>query len=529
MNVIATYDFCEEILSDHGAQFILAIEKTNPNNQVTIKIMKKEGELSKQFYQREISILNRLIPDINNAPPGILQYIGHGEDDDNYYIISRAFTGGDLFDRIVTKKHTLKLTEDKSRELMKQMLNAVKYCHDNDVTCRDCKPEAWAFKNKSPDSDIIIINFTAAKIVEDDDIVKDSVATLNYLAPELAVCKLKEDIPYNPTGKILKQSDAWIMGVIAYTMLTGEAPFQGNTERQQLEAICNEPLLFPKYDATYNTKLKLSEPFRDFVTKLLIKDPESRMTIKCALRHPWIQGIAAGDFRLNRDVMHYLRQYKYQPAIKIAITNVLAANMSAEPSQNIQRYFKRVGAEENGYLDEADLTTLLLAVGEAEYVAKEEAQRIIEHADMNGDGLIDLLEFKQIWYRKVLASNDTYVNRVFEVFDDNGDGFIDVKEFGSVLFPEKYNEDGEFLKKDEEMDEDTMKLIDEIDLDQDGRISFDEFKAAMREDWETQRRNAVDLINGYIREFTNNKQGISIPIEINPIITRYYACACIKL
>ena len=159
-------------------------------------------------------------------------------------------------------------------------------------------------------------------------------------------------------------------------------------------------------------------------------------------------------------------------------------------------------ADGDGFLDDQELTFLLLDMGFTGHSAKEEAQKMIKHADKNGDGVVDFEEFKQVWYRKVLSTNDQYINRVFDVFDENGDGHIDAKELALILFPEKYNgednveQDAEENKEqsenvDDEEDEDNKKLlatvtkmINEVDIDGDGKIDFDEFKKAMIEDME---------------------------------------------
>merc|ERR1712176_387764 len=102
------------------------------------------------------------------------------------------------------------------------------------------------------------------------------------------------------------------------------------------------------------------------------------------------------------------------------------------------------------------------------------------------------------WYRKVLSTNDQYINRVFDVFDDNGDGHIDAKELALILFPENYDADSVAnidvdteTYDDEDEDEDNKnllatvkKMINEVDVNGDGKIDFDEFKKAMNEDLE---------------------------------------------
>ena len=54
------------------------------------------------------------------------------------YIISELFTGGELFDKIKANQY---LSEKVSVYLMKQLLSAVDFCHQNNIIHRDLKPE----------------------------------------------------------------------------------------------------------------------------------------------------------------------------------------------------------------------------------------------------------------------------------------------------------------------------------------------------------------------------------------------------
>merc|ERR1712096_353872 len=87
---------------------------------------------------------------------------------------------------------------------------------------------------------------------------------------------------------------------------------------------------------------------------------------------------------------------------------------------------------------------------------------------MGGDGEIQFEEFATVWQRKLLSVNNKYANAVFKVLDHDGDGFIDAEELKQVLG----------------LDDDTAisAMISEVDTNKDGKISLDEFKAAMKED-----------------------------------------------
>eukprot|EP00485_Elphidium_margaritaceum_P006744 CAMPEP_0202696146 /NCGR_PEP_ID=MMETSP1385-20130828/9482_1 /ASSEMBLY_ACC=CAM_ASM_000861 /TAXON_ID=933848 /ORGANISM="Elphidium margaritaceum" /LENGTH=596 /DNA_ID=CAMNT_0049352257 /DNA_START=58 /DNA_END=1848 /DNA_ORIENTATION=- len=495
-----------------------------------IKIMDKDRPISAKLYEREVSILNQLTPDKASPPKGVLPFVGHGQDEDAFYIVTSLLRGGELFDRIVSKDDIYKISEKVAVKLICDMLESVKYCHDRNVVHRDLKPENFVFANKKVESDIVLIDYGCARIVTDAEVVNDVVGTAYYLAPELAAAALEnyskkgattsKSVPSSQprTGKILKAADVWSMGVIAYVMMTGRAPFRGRNNIGIFESTLLKPVVFPDKDARYHNKLMLSDHFKDFIKATLEKDPSKRITIDAAIRHPWVQGVEATDYRLNSDVVHYLRQFKYQCVLKKEITRVLASNMTDEPSKQVLKHFKRLDADGDGFLDLDELTYLLLDMGYVGHQAKEEAKEMIKNHDVNGDNVIDFEEFKQVWYRKVLSSNDQYVHRVFDVFDDNGDGHIDSNELGHILFPEQYDDekggggdgdddDAQALNPTDETSTDEseevddvqgafnatiMNMIKEVDLNGDGKIDFKEFKTAMKEDLETGKWGKLD-------------------------------------
>lgn len=189
--------------------------------------------------------------------------------------------------------------------------------------------------------------------------------------------------PRARTGRILRASDVWSMGVIAYVMMTGRAPFRGRDNAGIFESTCIKKLVFPEKDARYHNKLSLSDHFKDFCMKVLVKEPSQRLSIEMCIRHPWVRGVGAKDYQLNKDVIHYLRQFKYQTKLKKEITRVLATNMTEKPSEQVRKHFNRLDADGDGFLDEKELEFLLLDMGMSEHAAKPEAKKILKAADLN--------------------------------------------------------------------------------------------------------------------------------------------------
>merc|ERR1719336_2166318 len=102
--------------------------------------------------------------------------------------------------------------------------------------------------------------------------------------------------------------------------------------------------------------------------------------------------------------------------------------------------------------------------------AEQEARGMISAADDNSDGEIGFDEFAQIWQRKLLTVNQSYIHAVFTVLDEDGSGEIEIDELAKVL-------DMDLDKNREEL----MEIIKEVDSDGNGKLNFQEFQQAMME------------------------------------------------
>lgn len=138
-------------------------------------------------------------------------------------------SGGELFDRIADREA---LTESTAREYMKQILNAVAYCHMNNAMHRDLKPENIMLTSPKSE-DLKIIDFGAGKI-KDGEVNTVKVGSVYYIAPEV----IKKN--YN------EKCDIWSLGVILYMMLSGVPPFNGKTDKIIFDKILKGEYSFPE-------------------------------------------------------------------------------------------------------------------------------------------------------------------------------------------------------------------------------------------------------------------------------------------
>ena len=159
--------------------------------------------------KREVAILKRLAGHEN-----IVKLHGAYEDDKHVHIVMELCSGGELFDKIIAKGH---YAERDAAALVRQMLKVVAECHLNGVIHRDLKPENFLFIDDNS-SMIKAIDFGLSEFFSPGTKFTDVVGSAYYVAPE--VLKRK----YGPLA------DVWSVGVIMYILLSGQPPFNGQSD-----------------------------------------------------------------------------------------------------------------------------------------------------------------------------------------------------------------------------------------------------------------------------------------------------------
>jgi len=254
---------CEATRKDDGEKYAVKIvEKTLI--QEDIKLLKREIEIMKK------------VDHVN-----ILKLIEIFEDDENVYIVMELVDGNELFDRIVDKGY---YSEKSTVHIVKQILYAVKYLHEQGIAHRDLKPENLLCSGEGSLEVVKIADFGLSKIFagEKGEELMTSCGTPGYVAPEVLMCESYD-----------KSVDMWGIGIITYILLAGYPPFYANNDTQLFEKIMNA-----EYDFDDECWDDVSDLAKDFIQHLLVKEPENRFTAEQALQHQWITSTAP-DKALN--------------------------------------------------------------------------------------------------------------------------------------------------------------------------------------------------------------------------------------
>lgn len=84
---------------------------------------------------------------------------------------------------------------------------------------------------------------------------------------------------FGKENKYNKGVDIWTVGVFAYELCTGRAPFEAKTHEKTQQRIHN---------VLYSPHSNFSSDLKDFINRILVHDPEKRASLVELLDHPWI-------------------------------------------------------------------------------------------------------------------------------------------------------------------------------------------------------------------------------------------------
>ena len=102
--------------------------------------------------------------------------------------------------------------------MTKQILQAIAYCHAQNVSHRDLKPENILIDTKNKGS-IKVIDFGTSHAYDTENHTMHQIyGTPYYIAPEVLV------------GNYDEKCDLWSIGVILYIMMCGRPPFGGSND-----------------------------------------------------------------------------------------------------------------------------------------------------------------------------------------------------------------------------------------------------------------------------------------------------------
>ncbi|KAM7524527.1 hypothetical protein LguiA_014429 [Lonicera macranthoides] len=446
------YELGQELGRGEFGITYLCTEKLTGEMYACKSISKKKlrTRVDVEDVKREVEIMKQLPKHVN-----IVSLKDTYEDESGVHLVMELCEGGELFDRIVARGH---YTERAAATVTRTIVEVIQICHMHGVMHRDLKPENFLFGNKKETAPLKAIDFGLSVFFKPGEKFNEIVGSPYYMAPEV----LKRD--YGP------EIDVWSAGVILYILLCGVPPFWAETEQGVAQSIIRSVV-----DLERDPWHMVSDNAKDLVKKMLNPDPKHRLTAQEVLDHPWIQNSKkAPNVSLGETVKARLKQFSIMNKLKKRALRVIAEQLSAEEVADIKEGFQVMDTGNKGKINIEELKAGLEKLGHQ--VPDADLQILMDAGDVDKDGYLNYGEFVAISvHLKKMGNGDDHLQEAFMFFDLNRSGYIEIEELRHALADEVDTNNEEVINA----------IIQDVDTDKDGRISYEEFAAMMKSgtDW----------------------------------------------
>ncbi len=191
-----------------------------------------------------------LVLNINHQNLVLLYDIKHVEEHDESWIIMEYMSGNSLRD--VLTKNPEGLSIDEAAAWFFSIASGVHRLHDNGYVHRDLKPGNVFFG----EGHVKVGDYGLSKLISHSQQHNNTrtIGTCRYMAPEIG------------RGNYGRQIDIYALGIILYELLTGDIPFDGESDAE----------ILTKHLTQRPNLSNIPETFRSAIERALEKDPEKR-------------------------------------------------------------------------------------------------------------------------------------------------------------------------------------------------------------------------------------------------------------
>jgi len=389
-------------------------------HESAIKRFDKKGVEKKKldFLRAEVNIYLQV------DHPHIARLLHVYEEEHCLSLVMERCIGNEMYYRLKTKKA---FSEREAQTACYQMCLAVAYLHRHHIVHCDIKLENWLYESEEDNAKLKLIDFGFSKIWDErEGSMHQSCGSLAYVAPEV----LKQDY----TNKC----DMWSLGVIVFMLLGGYPPFHGKDTNALIANInsCSYCFRRDKWEHT-------TEWARDFVTKLLVIQPQARLSAVDALQHPWMHQIDE-ELNLEEDrrylspvLLDDLRRYARGSHFKHLALSIMAHHITSPDLEEIRNSFLALDTDKSGTITFDNLRDAIHGQFD---LSEPELKEIFECINMNHDQEIHYSEFIAALMQTRVHMDQNLLRETFDHLDVFHSGIITKKDLRSLIGSNKFED-----------------------------------------------------------------------------------------
>lgn len=243
LNKLGRYDLIR-VLGKGAMGLVYEARDPNLDRRVAIKTIKVENLSEEAAAEYEARFRTEARSAARLQHPNIVSVYDSDRHGDVAFLVMEFIEGEDLKHHLDSgKRYSL----EQSLRMVGDLLSALEYAHRQSVVHRDVKPANLLIEN---DGRVKLTDFGVARIQDSSEATRTQgsmVGTLKYMSPE--------QVQGQP---IDARADLFAVGIVLYQLLTGQRPFDGDTDFAIIQKIVGHtpdmpslfnPLLPPAIDA----------------------------------------------------------------------------------------------------------------------------------------------------------------------------------------------------------------------------------------------------------------------------------------